>query len=543
MGHKHPVFDTDAHFVIDPKTRAIKNESGKTTIIQHDHNSERFSFEVPKAIDSHDMTLCNVVQVHYINIDSSTKAHNIGIYEVNDMQVSPDDENTVVLTWLISNNATQYAGALNFIIKFKCIADDGSVDYVWNSGIFKDITISNGMDNGENVAEDYSDILEQWRQELFNGTGGTPDAVQFVPQELTEEQKAQARENIGAMSADAVTSFSTKQVNALDALFKAASYIKDASAEYAAFCDAFGIVPPVVYQNEIKKGRVTLIAPSSISVNATYETRAMLVPVRYLTKGKSYKFSLGSAASDYYYGVNILLASEAGLKFDYVEGSNKVYGGIDSIEEDSGWTKSDIEYAIRKENRVLCVGFRNNASTALTEDDYEILQNNFVLLEEEFEEPERAFTIMLYRMVDKLTTNTASITANENPARMMICASVANSKRFCYHNGESWQDSSPYSPVPIPAGAVSAVYSIPNGMKIGMAFLGGSGTVESNIKYLKDTGWLTASTGTIDVTSYNDGAHYWSANLAYTDNREIPADFDEETIDVYFVDANGNRLQ
>ena len=30
------------------------------------------------------------------------------------------------------------------------------------------------------------------------GGGGTPDAVQFVPQKLTDKQQAQARENIGA---------------------------------------------------------------------------------------------------------------------------------------------------------------------------------------------------------------------------------------------------------------------------------------------------------------------------------------------------------
>ena len=34
--------------------------------------------------------------------------------------------------------------------------------------------------------------------------GGTPNAVQFVPQELTEEQQAQARENINAVDADSI---------------------------------------------------------------------------------------------------------------------------------------------------------------------------------------------------------------------------------------------------------------------------------------------------------------------------------------------------
>ena len=39
---------------------------------------------------------------------------------------------------------------------------------------------------------------------LFGSGSGSPDAVQFVPQTLTEEQKAKARENIGAVNEDYV---------------------------------------------------------------------------------------------------------------------------------------------------------------------------------------------------------------------------------------------------------------------------------------------------------------------------------------------------
>lgn len=190
MAHKHPVYDTDAHFLIDPNSRDIKNQSGKTTIIQHDHNSERFSFEINNEIDGHPVMLCNVVQIHYINIDATTKAESIGVYEVDDMQISPDDENVVVLTWLISNNATRYAGSLNFIVKFKCVADDGSVDYVWNSGICKRITISNGMDNGEEIVEEYADILEKWRQELIESGGASDEQIASAVESYMAEHPA-----------------------------------------------------------------------------------------------------------------------------------------------------------------------------------------------------------------------------------------------------------------------------------------------------------------------------------------------------------------
>ena len=48
MAHIHSVYDNDTHFKIDPATRQISNESGKVVLMQNDHNSERFTFEIPR---------------------------------------------------------------------------------------------------------------------------------------------------------------------------------------------------------------------------------------------------------------------------------------------------------------------------------------------------------------------------------------------------------------------------------------------------------------------------------------------------------------
>ena len=105
MGHIHKVYDTDIHFKIDAVTRAVKNVSEtKVMIVQHDHNSERFTFEIPRYVDGHDMSTCNVVQIHYINTDSAhTNGNHSGIYEVDDLQISPDSDDVVICSWLISS--------------------------------------------------------------------------------------------------------------------------------------------------------------------------------------------------------------------------------------------------------------------------------------------------------------------------------------------------------------------------------------------------------------------------------------------------------
>ena len=181
MAHIHKVYDNDVHFKIDAVTRVVKNASEtKVMIVQHDHNSERFTFEIPRFIDGHDMSTCNVVQVHYINTDSAHKDIKFcGIYEVDDLRISPDDEDIVICSWLVSGNATQCVGKLSFILRFVCSAE-GELDYAWNTAVHSNVFVSSGIYNGDDVVEEYADVLEQWREELFGGSSGIVRTVNGV---------------------------------------------------------------------------------------------------------------------------------------------------------------------------------------------------------------------------------------------------------------------------------------------------------------------------------------------------------------------------
>lgn len=166
MAHLHSVYDGDTHFKIDAFTRAITNTTDKSHVVQFDHNSERFTFELPRYIDGHDMSLCNDVAVHYINIGTGG-AQNKDVYPVDDFAISPDDETVVICSWLISANATQLAGSLNFLIRFACVADDGTIEYAWHTDIHTGIAVKDGMNNGEAVVAEYADVLEAWKAEIM----------------------------------------------------------------------------------------------------------------------------------------------------------------------------------------------------------------------------------------------------------------------------------------------------------------------------------------------------------------------------------------
>ena len=142
--HRHDVYDTDRHFIIDTVTRRITNVSGKKSVVQYDHNSERFTFVLSRFVEEHDMTTCSAVEVHYINTGSSGTSE--GVYPATDLQVSTDNDAVVVFSWLLASSATKYAGKLSFAIRFIC-ASDGKIGYIWNTTIFNDITVLEGMDN------------------------------------------------------------------------------------------------------------------------------------------------------------------------------------------------------------------------------------------------------------------------------------------------------------------------------------------------------------------------------------------------------------
>lgn len=181
MEHQHPVKDTDLHFVIDPVTRVIKNNSGKIVIMQHDHQSEILTFELPRYIDTHDMSLSNTVRVHYINIGTSSKYEPVsGVYEITDLQIDPENEDIVTCSWLLTNNTTQLDGTLNFIIRFSCLTGD-TIDYSWSTAIYSGIIVAKTIDSSDYVMTAIPDILEQWKASLK----GDPFTYEdFTPEQL-----------------------------------------------------------------------------------------------------------------------------------------------------------------------------------------------------------------------------------------------------------------------------------------------------------------------------------------------------------------------
>lgn len=213
MTHLHGVFDSDTRFSINANTRQIKSDpKHKTTLMQNDHNSERFSFELPRYIEGHDMSICNQVEIHYLNSSYSNKNEfRKGLYMVDDLQISPDDTEKVICSWLISQNATQLVGKLSFRLRFKCV-EDGVITYAWHTAIFADISISDGINSDETFEIDYVDIIEQWKEAVrIEFSQWQEKAVDEMSAEITAWKEIESGKVRGEM-----TSFSAQWNEALN---------------------------------------------------------------------------------------------------------------------------------------------------------------------------------------------------------------------------------------------------------------------------------------------------------------------------------------
>ena len=164
MAHLHDVLDDDPHFRIDADSREIIRTSEKELLlIQDDHNSERCTFDIPKYIDGHDMTLCNAIRVHFINVNAEKPMEtSLGLYEVDDLRESTDDPSALVFSWLISSEGTALIGTLSFLVEFMCKNDQDVIEYSWHTGIYTGGVVSKGMNNSEIVIGQHYDVLNRW---------------------------------------------------------------------------------------------------------------------------------------------------------------------------------------------------------------------------------------------------------------------------------------------------------------------------------------------------------------------------------------------
>lgn len=198
MVHGNKVVDTGGVvFEIDTNTRRIIKPKKIPKLVQFDHNSERLTFSMQRFIEGHDIAECNITEVHYTNIDVQTLKENDGVYEIDDLQVDDKSEEKVMFSWLISDNATQYSGELNFSIRLVCAEDDGTINYAWDTTDFDGLLVLPRRNNFKKILKRFPDTLVKFKLEVTQMltemcdslTAGIRGMIEYLSTTLSAEIK------------------------------------------------------------------------------------------------------------------------------------------------------------------------------------------------------------------------------------------------------------------------------------------------------------------------------------------------------------------
>lgn len=203
---------------VNPDTREIiVPEKYKILGVFSDEKVTKIPFTCPKVVGNNvDLTEYNL----YINYQNAIGRHNA--YLVDDVAVSGDN---ITFSWLLSRDVTLSSGVVKYSLCAKKLNGD-SISNEWNTTIANGVVIQ-GLEATQAIVEENPDIIEAILSKAhthanksvldkfaetdgkptYDGKtlgGGSPNAVLYTAQTLTDSQKRQARNNVDAASSDFV---------------------------------------------------------------------------------------------------------------------------------------------------------------------------------------------------------------------------------------------------------------------------------------------------------------------------------------------------
>jgi hypothetical protein len=171
----------DTTLVIDNYLRTIHIPKRITNLgVEYDDDVLRLNFKMPRYLDDTDLSTFSI-RINYVNANGDGD-----IYTVSDKVVNPD---SIAFSWLVGPTATAYKGKTKFNVCMKTVDEDGNVQREYNTAIAS-LPVLEGLEVDEQVAAMYSDLIEQWKRELF-GIGDTEEASMRAVSQEEQENIAQ----------------------------------------------------------------------------------------------------------------------------------------------------------------------------------------------------------------------------------------------------------------------------------------------------------------------------------------------------------------
>lgn len=285
-------------------------------------------------------------------------------------------------------------------------------------------------------------------------------------------------------------------------------------------------VPDVPEGNSFKMG--TVMFENEVMILSSHNGRATLVPIgQYLEKGKTYKFSIGDAASTYMYGVQIFKAESAGLTFPY-KPENVSYDGVTERLVDSGWMTNDYSYTPDSDNCILAVNFRKKDYTDMGDSDYAAIAENFIFEEtvssgddnNTNEETVEISAVLVSASVTGSSGTGAELGHISTSRRATLLTTDGDIKLTVPETGETTN----YSLIRIPQNTDKCVITGTSVFSYGISVFRSifdADTYKYRYSQMSDSGWIDLTSNRAEyaiLSNYADGNHYIAINFKKDNN-------------------------
>lgn len=162
------VEEVDKTLVVDNYLRVINIPSTITNLgVEYDDEVLKLDFKIPRYISDTDLSKFSI-SINYINSNGESDTYTVNKPTIYDQFIT--------FTWLVGPTATRYKGNTKFNVCLKTINNEGVIEKEFNTTIAT-LPVLEGLEVDERVVTEYSDIIEQWRQELFEAEGSAVVAI------------------------------------------------------------------------------------------------------------------------------------------------------------------------------------------------------------------------------------------------------------------------------------------------------------------------------------------------------------------------------
>lgn len=177
---------TEEHIVIGADRFITVPDELKRIAVQFDHNVETVTFDCPRYWDDIDMSIMRIY-INYMRPDGQK-----GTFVATDISVDRDDSNIMHFNWTVSKEVTMVKGQISFLVCITKIDDAGNEVNHWNSELNREMTISEGLECQEVIAEEYADVISDLLQRMDNLTGAVNGELL---EDIIDEQEALNTDN------------------------------------------------------------------------------------------------------------------------------------------------------------------------------------------------------------------------------------------------------------------------------------------------------------------------------------------------------------